>query len=78
MGGTPKDDEAAVTDRDIVQFGGFTVTDYNGSLIIRCESAEIRIGPTRGDKMVITPGPGLTFEPGSVNGVPAFRTRKCS
>lgn len=62
---------------DVVQFGNFTVIDYhNGDLIIRCEGAEIRVGPVWDDRMIITPGPGLTFEPDSVNGLPAFKTRK--
>lgn len=63
---------------DVVEFGGYTVTDLrNGDLFVKVGDAEIRIS-CNFEAIHVTAGPGLTLEPTSVNGRPAFRTRKRS
>lgn len=62
---------------DVVEFGGFTVIDYrNGDLFVKVGDAQIRISPSYDRMLSVTAEVGLALEPTSVNGKPAFRTRR--
>lgn len=62
---------------DVVEFGDFTVIDYrNGDLFVKVGDAQIRISPSYDHMLSVTAEVGLALEPTSVNGKPAFRTRR--